>query len=174
MSITEYHLNITVIIVFLLLVLLMNGAKLRELQVNVAISLFSLSHKFVISTMGKIMIGCSVIVIINVSNVHKIPAMQGLAPGNIECSELTELTDLWSKPGSVIQELGALKEGNKLHSSLSLSFFTYKIIFHKIVYKAATRGVPIVAQWLMNPTRNHEVTDSIPGLAQWFKDLTLL
>lgn len=29
MSITEYHLNITVIIVFLLLVLLMNGAKLR-------------------------------------------------------------------------------------------------------------------------------------------------
>ena len=25
-------------------------------------------------------------------------------------------------------------------------------------------GVPIVAQWLMNPTRNHEVVGSIPGL----------
>ena len=27
-------------------------------------------------------------------------------------------------------------------------------------------GVPVVAQWLTNPTRNHEVAGSIPGLAQ--------
>ena len=31
-------------------------------------------------------------------------------------------------------------------------------------------GVPIVAQWLTNPTRNHEVSGSIPGLAHWVKD----
>ena len=24
-----------------------------------------------------------------------------------------------------------------------------------------------MAQWLTNPTRNHEVSGSIPGLAQW-------
>ena len=30
-----------------------------------------------------------------------------------------------------------------------------------------------MAQWLMNPTRNQEVVDSIPGLAQWVKDLPL-
>ena len=30
-----------------------------------------------------------------------------------------------------------------------------------------------MAQWLANPTRNHEVVGSIPGLAQWVGDLVL-
>ena len=42
----------------------------------------------------------------------------------------------------------------------------YMLIFIKQI-----SGAPVVAQWLTNPTRNHEVVGSIPALAQWVKDL---
>ena len=39
--------------------------------------------------------------------------------------------------------------------------------------KKINSGVPVVAQWLTNPTRNHEVAGLFPGLAQ-VKDAALL
>ena len=39
--------------------------------------------------------------------------------------------------------------------------------------KISSSGVPVVAQWLTNPTRNHEVAGSVPALAQWVNDPAL-
>ena len=41
------------------------------------------------------------------------------------------------------------------------------------VSKNFKTGVPVVTQWLTNPTRNHEVAGSIPAFAQWVNDPVL-
>ena len=35
-------------------------------------------------------------------------------------------------------------------------------------------GIPVVAQWVRNPTSVHEEVGSIPRLTQWVKDPALL
>ena len=44
---------------------------------------------------------------------------------------------------------------------------------NKSLKKILVQGVPIVVQWLTNPTRNHEVAGSVPALAQWVNDPAL-
>ena len=59
--------------------------------------------------------------------------------------------------------------------SLSLNLSTARAFAKPLhePFKKWNFRVPVVAQWLTNPTRNHEVLGSIPGLAQWVKDLAL-
>ena len=50
-----------------------------------------------------------------------------------------------------------------------LCFQTNFKIFRSSSKKNVLHGVPIMAQWLTNLTRNHEVAGLIPGLAHWVK-----
>ena len=53
--------------------------------------------------------------------------------------------------------------------------FSYLSVASKYFHLSlkAAPGVPVMAQWLTNPTRNHEVAGSIPVLAQWVNDPVL-
>ena len=42
-----------------------------------------------------------------------------------------------------------------------------------LVYSRNLTGVPAVAKWLKNPTRNDEVAGSVASLDQWMKDPAL-
>ena len=41
------------------------------------------------------------------------------------------------------------------------------------ISKTSNLGLPLVAQWVMNPTSLHEDVGLIPDPAQWIKDLVL-
>ena len=65
------------------------------------------------------------------------------------------------------------RSGPRKGKKTKKNFFNYKKRHPFLKSRTQNLGVSVVAQWLANPTRNHEVMSSIPGLAQWVKDLAL-
>ena len=62
---------------------------------------------------------------------------------------------------SVIYAISTKEKAKKKKKNMIISIYAEKA-FDKIQYP----GVPVMDQWLTNPTRNYEVEGSIPGLAQ--------
>ena len=59
----------------------------------------------------------------------------------------------------------------KIVSDLGIISIVVLVILFMV--KKYSTGVPLVAQWLTNPTRNHKVVGSVPALAQWVNDPAL-
>ena len=66
---------------------------------------------------------------------------------------------------------------NEVNFKDNTELFVFKednfLVFQLVYSKTVSLGVPVMAQWLTNLTRNHEAVGWIPGLAQWVKDPVL-
>ena len=68
----------------------------------------------------------------------------------------------------ITKALGKIQQNNR--------FVTWKVFLksHHPVNIKKDPGVPVVAQWLVTPTRNHEVEGLIPGRELWCRLQTWL
>ena len=63
------------------------------------------------------------------------------------------------------EQYGGTLENYTQNYHMTPQSHSWAYIWTKLYFEKTHVGVPIVAQWLKNPTRNHEVMGLIPGLA---------
>ena len=73
------------------------------------------------------------------------------------------LTTTTAKTKKTTQRMGQNLSNKATYKRLISKIYKNLIQLH--IKNTQSRGVPIAAQWLTNPTRNHEVAGSIPALA---------
>ena len=86
---------------------------------------------------------------------------------NVKCKTVKRPEDIW-------ENLCGLRFGNEFLGTTPKAWTMKEITDKPHFIKIKFSGVPVVARWLTNPTRNHEVSGSIPDLAHWVKDPALL
>ena len=72
-----------------------------------------------------------------------------------------------------MEKLNLCLHFKRMNEPLLLEIELSEVGKRKQCNKHPSLGVPGVVQWLTNPTRNHEVAGSTPGLAPWIKDPAL-
>ena len=80
----------------------------------------------------------------------------------IKKNDIIPFAATWMELETLILSEVNQKEKAKYHSIIYIWNLIYST--NEPVYRKET-GVPVVAQWLTNPTRNHEVAGLIPALA---------
>ena len=86
-------------------------------------------------------------------------------------SQAVEKETVPEKDGEVSLEQPAGESGSR-DPPLTVTRDLTSILHHEGSIKKRLSGVPVVAQWPMDPTGNHEVSGSVPGLAPGVKDPT--
>ena len=66
------------------------------------------------------------------------------------------------------------KTNKQTNKQTKNTFGTPKVVSHTTLIKISKPGVPVMAQWLTNLTRNQKGVGSIPALVQWVNDPALL
>ena len=86
-------------------------------------------------------------------------------------SQAVEKETVPEKDGEVSLEQPAGESGSR-DPPLTVTRDLTSILHHEGSIKKRLSGVPVVAQWPTDPTGNHEVSGSVPGLALGVKDPT--